>query len=1116
MQTILRLRKTIIIFVVLISSTFTHSLSFGTALNGTYTIGGTSPNYTTFTLAVSDLVSKGVSGPVTFNVRTGTYSEQISITAITGASATNTITFQSESGVNTDVTINYASTADANNYVIQLDGADYIQIKKITIQASGLTTWALGVNFKNAADYNLIDNCKLIGSSATYTTDYDKRALVYSIYSASLNQYNQFTNNTFLYGTYGILFYGNSYTSYAQSLTITNNTFTSILYQGISTQYIEGLSIKQNTIDVTSTLTTSSVGIYIGSSKNAVTIEKNKITSSAYGINLSYTGSSALNGLVANNCIIVSTPAYSALAYLNSGLYISASNLKVYHNSVLVTDPYASALSTYYLIKSYVYNNVLCNTGSGHAVFLSSSYLLTSTKFDYNDIYANGPELVYWESNSNYTNLSDWQATGYDLHSVSVNPSFTSSSDLHTASTSLDGSATPVSDVTTDIDGEVRNAYLPDIGVDEFAVNTDDGALVSIANPVSPFSSGSQTVKVTLMNNGVNTITAAKISWSVNGVAQTDYNWSGSLSSGSSTSVSIGNYTFNVVTGYIVQASISTTNGHTDSKSSNNTITSSTLYPSCNGTYTVGSSADFSSLSTAISYLQTYGVLGAVTLNIKSATYSEQINIPVISSLTSTNTLTIQSETGVNTDVVYSYSGTSIDNNYVIQFDATNYITIKNISLKNNGTTYSTVLNYKNSANYITINNCIITGNVSSGSSFYAALVYSSTASLNQYNQFTNNTFQYGTYGIYYSGKSSSSLASGISITGNTFSNIAYNSVYVKYANAAIVSQNIINAKASTSYYCGIFISNDKNGTKIEKNKITGGYSYGIYITTSSGTSSDYALIDNNFIQVSRGRGIYLSSSCSYIKFYYNSVSLTGISSNSYIPFYFGSSASNLKVYNNIFSNTAGGYTMYSSSTVSITSSTFDYNDYYTSGTNLAFWKGAAVTNLAAWQTATAFDSHSISSNPNFTSSTDLHASASALNNVGYYLSDVTTDIDGTTRSATTPDIGADEFTPSAKNNLASIASIAIEDFSEIKIYPNPASSNATIDLELNNKAFQTEILLVSITGKIIDQIYSGELEVGKHSFNINVNAFSNGIYFVVCKTPSSVYQKKLIISKNN
>jgi len=64
-------------------------------LSGNYTIdpnGSGSRNYTTFGAAVSAL-SAGISGPVVFNVASATYKETVSLTPVTGTSATNTITF---------------------------------------------------------------------------------------------------------------------------------------------------------------------------------------------------------------------------------------------------------------------------------------------------------------------------------------------------------------------------------------------------------------------------------------------------------------------------------------------------------------------------------------------------------------------------------------------------------------------------------------------------------------------------------------------------------------------------------------------------------------------------------------------------------------------------------------------------------------------------------------------------------------------------------------------------------------------------------------------------------------------------------------------------------------
>jgi photosystem II stability/assembly factor-like uncharacterized protein len=79
---------------------------------------------------------------------------------------------------------------------------------------------------------------------------------------------------------------------------------------------------------------------------------------------------------------------------------------------------------------------------------------------------------------------------------------------------------------------------------------------------------------------------------------------------------------------------------------------------------------------------------------------------------------------------------------------------------------------------------------------------------------------------------------------------------------------------------------------------------------------------------------------------------------------------------------------------------------------------------LSAWQTTFTInqDVNSYATDPVFTGNADLHitSSASPASNSGTVIAGVTDDIDGDARSASTPDIGADEFTASAANiNIA-------------------------------------------------------------------------------------------------
>ncbi len=67
-----------------------------------------------------------------------------------------------------------------------------------------------------------------------------------------------------------------------------------------------------------------------------------------------------------------------------------------------------------------------------------------------------------------------------ETNSVSVNPQFVSTSDLHTSAAGLDGAAQHLAAVPFDIDGQPRNPSTPDIGADEFMTGPNNPPTVSI------------------------------------------------------------------------------------------------------------------------------------------------------------------------------------------------------------------------------------------------------------------------------------------------------------------------------------------------------------------------------------------------------------------------------------------------------------------------------------------------------------------------------------------------------------------------------------------------------------------------------------------------------------
>ncbi|MBL0309383.1 MAG: hypothetical protein IPP77_06855 [Bacteroidetes bacterium] len=100
------------------------------SLYGKFTIGGSeSADYSSIKEAAEALKCGGVSGPVSFSIEKGIYKERVLISSIPGASASNPITFESRSGNNTDVVIDY-STGDAT---VNLNGSSFLSFENLTI-----------------------------------------------------------------------------------------------------------------------------------------------------------------------------------------------------------------------------------------------------------------------------------------------------------------------------------------------------------------------------------------------------------------------------------------------------------------------------------------------------------------------------------------------------------------------------------------------------------------------------------------------------------------------------------------------------------------------------------------------------------------------------------------------------------------------------------------------------------------------------------------------------------------------------------------------------------------------------------------------------------------------
>jgi len=284
-----------------------------------------------------------------------------------------------------------------------------------------------------------------------------------------------------------------------------------------------------------------------------------------------------------------------------------------------------------------------------------------------------------------------------------------------------------------------------------------------------------------------------------------------------------------------------------------------------------------------------------------------------------------------------------------------------------------------------------------------------------------------------------SNTISNMTMTGTTNSPIGINITTGVTSSNVVISQNNISGitSAGSQASMGIQVSGATGGVTISRNTITnvkntnttGWGANGIRLASTLTTAN--IQIENNSISdvaafgfngsasTDNGYGIIIESGGGY-RVYYNSINMNANQTLAGgLPAAFNvtsgvTTAASVDVRNNVFVNsqTAGNTERYAifSGAANTVYSNINYNDYFTStGPNLGFLTSSRA-NLAAWQTATAQDANSVNIDPTFTSATNLLPTNPALDAKGTPIAGITTDITGATRHATTPDVGAYEF----------------------------------------------------------------------------------------------------------
>ncbi|MCB9065093.1 MAG: T9SS type A sorting domain-containing protein [Chitinophagales bacterium] len=396
-------------------------------LSGTYTIGGTSPNYTTLSAAISDLNSQGVNGPVVFNIRDGNYTgttAQGVIGNVTGASATNTITFQSQNGNPANCTLSPSGTS-STNYVFYLNGAKWVTIKNLTLNNSN-SSYGTDIYLGGAASNNSVEGCVLTGSASASTST--TMARIYGTALAGAPN-NKFLDNIIDRGSYGAYLYGDGTTTLAGGYVFEGNEFRENYYYWMLGYYMGDITFENNTFNRSGSASSYFYGLYMYYTGNGFILKSNTFnnTCNAYYNYVGYfpytnyyTQNSAQHPEFTDNVINMNT---GTATYYNYVWYCLYGYYGVYENNTFnvnstYTSGYVYNYFMYYGYYSKAKNNAFNTTKAGGYIYNYLFYYGSDDSFANNTITTDG--------NANTYNYFPYYSTNYAVVNNDINVKTTS------------------------------------------------------------------------------------------------------------------------------------------------------------------------------------------------------------------------------------------------------------------------------------------------------------------------------------------------------------------------------------------------------------------------------------------------------------------------------------------------------------------------------------------------------------------------------------------------------------------------------------------------------------------------------------------------------------------
>lgn len=1035
---------------------------FAVQLSGTYTINpslaASTSNFKDFASAITYMTSTssrtdggpansgtvGVSGPVVFEVAAATYSisSAIIVPAITGSSATNTVTFDGGTG-NASTRIITASIA--SQAIIRMNLSTYVRFYNLTIRNTYSGTCSgigiIGNNSGMGGSGCQVKYCDVsmpnTGTSTGYGINVTATSTGHGLSMVRAGEI-EIDSNTVTGGTHGITVYGNTAknATYNANIKIRGNTVNNAYTYGVYLYYIcNGIDLMYNNINMSTANTGTQYGVYFYYSQNTAGTSSHQLVgntirnSSYYGFYIYYCASStSYPTKIYNNIIAGGFRSITNYGFYMYGASSAISQYEFYHNTINMNFAGTTVYGAYYYNPGsggsiQVKNNIFACTATG-GTNVYPLYFLTNpvgNVVDYNIFYNSvNANLLYRGGAITAATLN--AATTGGVNSLNLLPKFKSLTDLHLTDkcNAIQGVDLTAS-VPLDIDRQTRS-ITPHIGADEAESLTNDLSIDKVITPVQPIALGYQDVIFRVKNVGANSISSFDYGYKHNLNLPVSTTWSGTLATCDTVTVAFtGINQVNLGTSNTLSVYTSNPNYSNDANPVNDTITSTLIEP-LSGAYTIGASGprNYASFNAAFAALAG-GVTGPVTFSVSPGTYTGALSVPSdIPGASSANTISFEGTNAATTIIT-----ASVASGATVLINKSKYIIFRNLTITNtnNGScTGIAILGGGNGAGSgCAIKNCIINLPNVNASMSYAINV---TASNNGYGitamdadsiEIDSNTINGGYYGLAVYGMSSGAKNLGIKVRNNSFNNNYQYGLNIQYVYNAIdiLNNSITLSTANSGSQFGMRIYYCQNSSTTEphrwnSNKINYSSYYGMYLYYNTGTLSAPTQIYNNVINNTKVHGTYIYSPTAHnLEFYHNTTNMQSMDGIYGLYYYNPSGIGMFK--NNVFVVSAEAGNCYPAYfNTNPIANDINYNIYYNKANNNLLYRGQDYTALN-FKSNTAGGDSSIHINP-FISNNDLHSNNNCLRGVNL-TAFVPNDINDTSRIAP-PSIGAYEYTP--------------------------------------------------------------------------------------------------------